>query len=164
MTNLRVPLKRSDGRAQWQNPCDTKRLLSLLVIRASPLTSRPRAGSCDGHWPARGRSKTSRRSQSLTAYPRRWPEAVTEIVTGIRANSLSRPGPNRPAVLSQSSRQTCNAPTRQQPVPMIQISSERKEIVFSLLGTFLKLRKCIRPESSMVYRAQLCIQIVQYVT
>ena len=27
MTNLRVPLKLSDGRAQWQNPCDTKRLL-----------------------------------------------------------------------------------------------------------------------------------------
>ena len=34
MTDLRVPLQRSDGRAQWQNPCDTKRLLSLLVIRA----------------------------------------------------------------------------------------------------------------------------------
>ena len=40
VTNLRVPLKRSDGRAQWQNPCDTKHckktssLLSLLVIRA----------------------------------------------------------------------------------------------------------------------------------
>ena len=33
-TNLRVPLKRSDGLAQWQNPCDTKRFLSLLVIRA----------------------------------------------------------------------------------------------------------------------------------
>ena len=33
-TNLRVPLKWSDGRAQWQNPCDTKRLLSLLVILA----------------------------------------------------------------------------------------------------------------------------------
>ena len=31
--NLRVPLKRSDGQAQWQNPCNTKRLLSLLVIR-----------------------------------------------------------------------------------------------------------------------------------
>ena len=27
MTNLRVPLKRSDGREQWQNPCNTKRLL-----------------------------------------------------------------------------------------------------------------------------------------
>ena len=26
MTNLRVPLKRSDGREQWQNPCNTKRL------------------------------------------------------------------------------------------------------------------------------------------
>ena len=34
MTQIRVPLKRTDGRAQWQNPCDTKRLLSLLVIRA----------------------------------------------------------------------------------------------------------------------------------
>ena len=34
MTNLRVPQQRSDGRAQWQNPCDIKRLLSLLVIRA----------------------------------------------------------------------------------------------------------------------------------
>ena len=34
MTNLRVPLQRSDGRAQWQNPCYTKRLLSLIVIRA----------------------------------------------------------------------------------------------------------------------------------
>ena len=31
---VRVPLKWRDGRAQWQNPCDTKRLLSLLVIRA----------------------------------------------------------------------------------------------------------------------------------
>ena len=65
MTDLRVPLKRSEGRAQWQNPCDTKHLLSLLVIRdnyieiarcklqnilcESPLTSRLRAGSCDGH-------------------------------------------------------------------------------------------------------------------
>ena len=28
MTNLRVPLKRSDGREQWQNPCNTKRLFS----------------------------------------------------------------------------------------------------------------------------------------
>ena len=33
-TNLRVPLQRSDDRAQWQNPCDTKRWLSLLVTRA----------------------------------------------------------------------------------------------------------------------------------
>ena len=33
-----VPLKRSDGRAraQWQNPCDKKRLLSLLVIGPGP--------------------------------------------------------------------------------------------------------------------------------
>ena len=30
-----VPLQRSDGLVQWQNPCDTKRLSSsLLVIRA----------------------------------------------------------------------------------------------------------------------------------
>ena len=35
MTNLRVPLKRGDGRAQSQNPCDTKRLLSLFVIRST---------------------------------------------------------------------------------------------------------------------------------
>ena len=26
-----VPLQRSDGRVQWQNPCDTKRLSSLLM-------------------------------------------------------------------------------------------------------------------------------------
>ena len=30
MTKLRVPL---NDRAQWQDLCDTKRLLSLLVIR-----------------------------------------------------------------------------------------------------------------------------------
>ena len=29
-----VRVSDSHGRAQWQNPCDTKRLLSLLVIRA----------------------------------------------------------------------------------------------------------------------------------
>ena len=34
MTNLRVPLKRSDGRAQWQNPYYANRLFSLLVIQA----------------------------------------------------------------------------------------------------------------------------------
>ena len=34
VTNLCVPLQRSEGRAQMQNPYDTKRLLSLLVIRA----------------------------------------------------------------------------------------------------------------------------------
>ena len=34
MTNLRLPPKRNDGRAQWQNPCDKKRSLSLLMIRA----------------------------------------------------------------------------------------------------------------------------------
>ena len=30
MTNPRVPLQRSDDRAQRQNPCDTRRLLFLL--------------------------------------------------------------------------------------------------------------------------------------
>ena len=35
MTNLRVPLQRSDDRTQQQNPCDTKRLLSLLMTRAT---------------------------------------------------------------------------------------------------------------------------------
>ena len=34
VTNLRVPMQRSDGRAQW-HPCNMKRLLSLLVIRAT---------------------------------------------------------------------------------------------------------------------------------
>ena len=40
MTNLRVPLQRSNGRAQWQNPCDTKRLLSLLVIPSRAIKMR----------------------------------------------------------------------------------------------------------------------------
>ena len=30
MTNLRMPLLWSDDQVQWQNPCDTERLLSLL--------------------------------------------------------------------------------------------------------------------------------------
>ena len=77
MTNLRVPLQPSDDRAQWQNPCDTKRLSPLLVtwdinihrkvksccpprpwkgrrdrhrqnmLCECRLTSRPRAESCD---------------------------------------------------------------------------------------------------------------------
>ena len=37
MTNLRVLLKRSYDRAQWQNPCDKKRLLSLLATRDTKL-------------------------------------------------------------------------------------------------------------------------------
>ena len=63
MTNLRVPLKRSDSCAQWQNPCDTKRSSSLLVIRAiyrhckvyilceCPLTSGPGPGAVTSHRP-----------------------------------------------------------------------------------------------------------------
>ena len=31
MANLGVPLQRSDDRAQWQNPCDTKRFPSLPI-------------------------------------------------------------------------------------------------------------------------------------
>ena len=34
ITNLRTQLQQSDGLALWQNPCNTKRLLSLLVIQA----------------------------------------------------------------------------------------------------------------------------------
>ena len=36
-TNLRVPIPLRDDRTQWQNPCDTKRLLSRLLTRATNL-------------------------------------------------------------------------------------------------------------------------------
>ena len=32
MKNFRVPLQRGDDRTLWQNPCDTKRLLSLSLF------------------------------------------------------------------------------------------------------------------------------------
>ena len=71
MTNLCVPLQRSDDQALWQNQCNAKRLLSLLVIWAINihskryelqnilceclLTSWPLAGSCDTKWQRCGR-------------------------------------------------------------------------------------------------------------
>ena len=45
MTNLRAPLQRNDDRAKWQNPSDTKRLLSLLVTQVT-VTGLPGPGQC----------------------------------------------------------------------------------------------------------------------